>query len=95
MQKNDLVTVICQRLGTNGEGVASAEGVTLFVPNFLVGEKALVKVLAVKDSVAYGKVEELYTPAENRVRPACAVFGKCGGCQLQHLRYRYQLAFKT
>ena len=95
MQKNDFVTVVCQRLGSNGEGVANAEGITLFVPNLLVGEKALVKVLAVKDKVAYGKVEELYTPAENRVRPACAVFGKCGGCQLQHLKYRYQLLFKT
>ena len=95
MQKNELLTVTCERLGTNGEGVASAEGVTLFVPNLLKGERALVKVLAVKDKVAYGKVEELYTPAEQRVRPACAVFGKCGGCQLQHLRYRHQLTFKT
>ena len=95
MLKNDLVTVTCERLGTGGEGVASAEGITLFVPNLLTGERALVKVLAVKDKVAYGKVEELYTPAEQRVRPACAVFGKCGGCQLQHLRYRYQLLFKT
>ena len=95
MQKNDLVSVICQRLGTNGEGVASVEGMTLFVPNLLVGERALVKVLAVKNQVAYGKVEELYTPAEHRVRPACAVFQKCGGCQLQHLKYRCQLTFKT
>ena len=95
MQKNDLVTVTCERLGSNGEGVAKAEGITLFVPNLLPGERALVKVLAVKDKIAYGKVEELYTPAEQRVRPACGVFGKCGGCQLQHLRYRYQLLFKT
>lgn len=95
MQKNDLMTVTCERLGTNGEGVASAEGVTLFVPNLLKGERALIKVLAVKDKIAYGKVEELYTPAEQRVRPRCAVFEKCGGCQLQHLRYRHQLIFKT
>ena len=95
MQKNDLVVVTCERLGTGGEGVSSAEGVTLFVPNLLTGERALVKVLALKDKVAYGKVEELYTPAEQRVRPACAVFGKCGGCQLQHLKYRHQLLFKT
>ncbi len=95
MKKNDLAIVVCERLGSNGEGVASFEGVTLFVPGLLVGERALVKILSVKNGIAYGKVEELYTPAEQRVRPACAVFGKCGGCQLQHLRYRYQLAFKT
>ena len=95
MQKNDLVSITCARLGSNGEGVASTDGVTLFVPGLLTGERALVKVLAVKDKIAYGKVEELYTPAEQRVRPACAVFGKCGGCQLQHLKYRAQLLFKT
>ena len=95
MLKNDIITVTCQRLGSNGEGVASFEGVTLFVPELLVGEKARVKVLAVKDKIAYGKVEEVLTPAEARVRPACSVFGKCGGCQLQHIRYRDQLAFKT
>lgn len=95
MQKNDLVTVTCRRLGSNGEGVAAYEGTTLFVPGLLEGERALVKVLAVKDKTAYGKVEELYTPAEQRVRPACEVFSKCGGCQLQHMRYRAQLAFKT
>lgn len=95
MLKNDFVTVVCRRLGSNGEGVASYEGTTLFVPGLLEGEKAFVKVLSVKDKVAYGKVEELYTPAEQRVRPVCPVFGKCGGCQMQHMRYRYQLAFKT
>lgn len=95
MKKNDRVTIVCERLGSNGEGVARAEGITLFVPDLLAGEKALVKVLSVKDGVAYGKVEEIFTPAEQRVRPACGVFGKCGGCQLQHMRYRDQLSFKT
>lgn len=95
MQKNDIITVMCERLGSNGEGVALFEGVTLFIPELLAGEKARVKVLAVKDKIAYGKVEEVFTPAEARVRPACAVFGKCGGCGLQHIRYRDQLSFKT
>lgn len=95
MLKNDLATIVCERLGSNGEGVASCGDVTIFVPELLVGEKALVKVLSVKDKVAYGKVEELYTPAEQRVRPACDAFARCGGCQLQHMRYRAQLAFKT
>ena len=63
MKKNDLATVVCERLGSNGEGVASFEGVTLFVPGLLVGERALVKILSVKNGIAYGKVEELYTPA--------------------------------
>ncbi len=95
MEKNDLLTLVCERLGTNGEGVSRCGDVTVFTPRFYLGEKALVRILSVKGRVAYGRIEELHTPAEERVRPVCRVFGKCGGCQLQHIRYRNQLDFKT
>ena len=95
MQKNSIVTVTAEGLGTQGEGIARCEGVTLFVPCLLPGERAKVKILRVKENIAYGKVTELIIPAEERVRPVCPVFLRCGGCQLQHIRYRDQLKFKT
>ena len=61
----------------------------------LPGERAEVRVLKVKGEVGYGRVEEIVTPAEERVRPKCPVFLRCGGCQLQHIRYRDQLKFKS
>ena len=95
VDKNDILTVTCSALGTQGEGIARKDGVTLFIPCLLPGERADVRVLKIKGSVGYAKVEELLTPAELRVRPKCAVFGKCGGCQLQHIKYHMQLKFKT
>ncbi len=95
LEKNDVVTVACESIGTNGEGIARLDGVTFFIPYLLTGERARVKVLKVKGNLAYAKVEELLTPAEDRVRPACPVFARCGGCQLQHMAYRLQLKYKA
>ena len=95
MEKNESIVVTCEALGTQGEGIARTDNTTLFIPGLLPGERAQVKILKCKNGVGYGKTEEIITPAEDRVRPACSVFSRCGGCQLQHLRYRAQLRFKT
>jgi 23S rRNA (uracil1939-C5)-methyltransferase len=95
MEKNECCTVVASALGTNGEGIVKLGDVTVFVPYLLPGEKARVKILKRKGSVAYGKIEEILTPAEERLRPQCGVFYRCGGCQLQHMRYRGQLKFKS
>ncbi len=94
INKNDELTGIVVGLGSNGEGIIKYDGIVVFVPFALVGEKVKFKVLKVTSKCAYGKVLEVITPAETRVRPRCIVFGKCGGCQLQHLKYSSQLKFK-
>ena len=95
MEKNEIIMGSAETLGTNGEGIVHTEGITLFVPFLLPGERAQIKILRQKGNIAYGKAIEVLTPAEERVRPECPVFHRCGGCQLQHLRYHYQLKFKT
>lgn len=95
MEKNQTVVAVGESFGTNGEGVVKTDGSVLFVPCLLPGERAEIKILKAKGNVAYGKIVELFTPAEDRVRPACPVFSRCGGCQLQHMRYRTQLKLKT
>ena len=68
MQKNDVLTVEAVAMGTQGEGIARCENMTLFIPYMLPGERAVVRVLKVQKNVAYARVEELITPAEDRVR---------------------------
>lgn len=81
-------------LGADGAGIIKIEGITVFVPFCLVGEKVRFTALKVKDNIAYGKLLEVLTPSYMRVKPVCPVFGKCGGCDLQHMNYAAQLAFK-
>jgi 23S rRNA (uracil1939-C5)-methyltransferase len=39
-------------------------------------------------------ITEIHQPSPLRVEAACPVFGTCGGCQLQHMQYAAQLAWK-
>ncbi len=79
MEKNQTVTGIAAALGTNGEGIVKGEGYTLFVPYLLPGERTKIKILRVKGNVAYGKAEEIFTPADERVRPNAPPFTGAAG----------------
>ena len=67
-EKNQMICAVTDALGSNGEGIVRHEGVTFFVPYCLPGEKIRFRVLKVKDKIGYGKIEEVLTPAEERVR---------------------------
>lgn len=94
MQKNEERIGIVIAVGMNGEGILKDEDTIIFVPFALPTEKIKYKVLKVTKKCAYGKIIEVLTPSEERVRPRCKVFEKCGGCQLQHIDYQYQLKIK-
>ena len=95
IEKNDIICAVTDAIGSNGEGIIRHEGITFFVPACLPGEKVRFRVLKIKGNIGYGKVEEILTPAEERVREKCPVFIKCGGCCLQHLDYNAQLLHKS
>lgn len=95
VEKNESVCAVTEAMGSNGEGIIRHEGVTFFVPSCLPGEKVRFKILKTKGNIGYGKLEEVLTPAEERVRPKCPVFSRCGGCCLQHVDYPAQLAYKA
>lgn len=94
MEKNREYTGEVLSLGSEGEGIINYEDVTAFVPQCLPGERVSFKALKVSGKVAYGKLTEVHTLSKDRAIPTCANFGRCGGCQLQHMSYALQLSFK-
>lgn len=95
MNKNDELIGNVSAIGSNMEGIVRVNDFICFVPFAIIGEKIKFKVLKITKNIAFCKLLEVLTPAEERVRPRCCVYEKCGGCQLQHLRYRDQLKMKT
>lgn len=94
VNKNDEVTLDIIGMTHDGEGVGRVEGFTLFVLGALPGEKVRAKVLKVKKQYGYAKLLELIEASSDRVTPPCEIYDRCGGCQLQHLDYTAQLAWK-
>jgi len=78
----------------NGQAVGRAGGVVVFCSGPLPDERARVRITAVKPKYAVADLLEIVETSIDRVAPFCPVFGECGGCQLQHLAYPAQLAWK-
>ena len=77
-----------------GAFLARLEGKAVFVPLTLPGERARIRIAQSKRGYAAAEAEEIVTLSAERIRPACAHFGACGGCHYQHTDYASQLAFK-
>ena len=93
-KKNDLIILEITDLTEEGQGVGKSDGLVFFVKDSVMGDVVEARILKAKKNYAYAKVEELLKPSPYRIAPLCPVAGKCGGCQLQHLSYEKELAWK-
>ena len=84
----------CVDLNHDGLGVAKIDNFPIFVSNFLPDEEAEIEITKVNSNYATGKVINLTKKSSNRVNPLCPKFGVCGGCDLMHMNYNYQVEFK-
>lgn len=94
LKKNDLFELKIEALGNDGEGIGHYQGFTFFVKDAVPGDLIRARALKFKKTYGYARVEEILTASPDRVTPRCPVARQCGGCQLQHLSYECQLAYK-
>jgi len=82
-------------LAAGGDGVGRApDGRVVFVPFSAPGDRVRVRLVGMRARFARGEIEALLEPGAARAEPRCAVFGECGGCSWQHVRYGAQLEAK-
>jgi len=82
------------RQNDDGDGVAAIGGMTVFIPFLLPGERARVRIEKVEKRFARARLLARANDAPDRVEPRCPVFAVCGGCQVQHMAYAAQAAWK-
>ncbi len=71
--------------GMSGEGIVKLGAYPVFVPFAIVGEQVKIKITYAKKDYAFGELIEVLSPSKDRIKPRCRYFGRCGGCDLQHL----------
>ncbi len=79
---------------SNGQAVGRTGGMVVFCFGPLPQERARVRIRSVKPKYAVAELLTLTARSPLRAQPFCPVFGTCGGCQVQHLSYPAQLAWK-
>ncbi len=83
-----------ESLDQEGRGIARRDGKTIFIEGALPGETVTVNIYRKKPNYEIGFVERVITQSSQRVTPQCVNFGRCGGCSMQHLDARAQVAAK-
>ena len=83
------------RLAPNEEEqVLGQSGKVIFIKGALPTELVTYTITSDKTRFSKAKVRDILKPVVFRVEPKCAAFGVCGGCTMQHLDIRAQVAMK-
>lgn len=94
-KQDDIIEIEITGYGASGEGVAKRVGYVFFIPFAAAGERVRAKIIHVnKKNLVFCELKEVLTPSENRVKPVCNRFTRCGGCDVMHLKYDEQLKIK-
>src|SRR5580658_5389732 len=94
LRKGQSIKVSIESLAGGGEGVSKETGIPTFIERVAPGDVVEVELFDVRKNFARGKLKSILQPSPHRAEPPCPLFKVCGGCQWQHLNYRYQLQAK-
>ncbi len=96
MKKNDIVKLKITSATAEGSGVGKTEdNIVVFVPMTAIGDEIEARILKVKKTYAFGKIEKIITPSSARISPDCPNFSKCGGCVWRLISYDEELKIKS
>jgi 23S rRNA (uracil1939-C5)-methyltransferase len=83
-----------ESLDREGRGVAHVEGKTVFVDGAVTGEEVEYASYRKKPAWESAQLLRIRRESSSRVAPRCAFYGTCGGCSMQHVDERTQVAAK-
>ncbi len=86
--------LVIESLTNSGDGLGREDQRVVFVPYTLPGDRVRIKITQRKKTYALASVVDIIEPGKDRIEAPCQYFGRCGGCDWQHVPYPVQLAAK-
>ena len=86
--------VVIESLDREGRGIARVEGKAIFIEGALTGETVSYASYRKKPNYEFAYTTAIHEAGSTRTTPGCRYFGVCGGCSMQHLEPRAQVAAK-
>lgn len=83
-----------ESLDQEGRGIAHADGKVIFINGALPGELVTYAPYLKKPKYELAQLQCVMRPSFARTEPRCRHYGICGGCSIQHLDARAQVAVK-
>jgi len=83
-----------ESLDQEGRGIARRDGKVIFIEGALPGESVEIETYRKKAAFEVAVATTIRNESASRTTPGCEFFGLCGGCSLQHMDSRTQVAAK-
>lgn len=86
--------VTIDKLDHHGRGITKIDGVTTFVSDALPSEEIEIEIIKEKKKYNEAKLMNVISASSDRRDVLCPYYEFCGGCNIMHMNYEFQLKFK-
>ncbi len=94
MNVDDILELEIDDFDLEGLGIAHCDEKPVFIDNAIPGEICRCKVLRITKNLCFAKNINIIKESEYREKNICPYYSSCGGCNIMHMKYMYQLKFK-
>ncbi len=91
----EVIEVTVEKLVMGGDGLARYEGIPIFVPRAVPGDRLRIRLTQRRPDYARAEIVEVLEAGPGRRQPPCEYFERCGGCDLQQIEDDLQPRLKA
>jgi 23S rRNA (uracil1939-C5)-methyltransferase len=95
MAVGDVLKLQLESITLAGDALGRFEGKSIFVEGGAPDELVLCRITEEQKNWSRAELLEIIKESPFRIKSNCAFYGKCGGCNLQHIDYKTQLDIKV